>query len=329
MNNSIDVLEILKKSSDFIGKDVYSPIFGWGKITKITDRVHVKFPKENNHKLFDRFGKFSSMGECVLFPDKNCNVSDWIKYRFQDGDFIIDNNTICIFKSINGSEYSVHAGIDSGDNLRCYTESWGTTEHLFSARLASDEEKQELLNRLFDEKRYGWDDNVKVIFPQFVSGDYVKTRYSSNGIGIVRDVVMGKILFSVYREVSSGIQSDLIEYNFYHNHKPSNMAYEFRLATKSEIDDLDTSLQQNNIEVRSSDKFNPLTLKPFDKVLVRPDNSDVWECDFFSSYNPKSTNPYHCVSMWTDQCIPFNEDTKHLAGKVDNPINYYVTWENK
>lgn len=329
MNNSIDVLEILKKSSDFIGKDVYSPIFGWGKITKITDRVHVKFPKENNHKLFDRFGKFSSEGECVLFPDKNCNMSDWIKYRFQDGDFIIDNNTVCIFKSINGSEYSVHAGIDSNNNLRCYTESWGTVEHLFSARLAYDDEKQELLDRLFDEKRYGWDNDVKVIFPKFVPGDYIKTKYSSKGIGIVKDIVKGRIIFSIYREMSGRIQPDLVEYKFYRDYDPSNMIYEFRLATKSEVDDLDASLQSNSIEICSSDKFNPLTLKPFDRVLVRPSNSDIWECDFFSSYNADSTNPFHCVSMWTDQCIPFNESTEHLVGTINNPDKYYVTWENK
>ena len=62
--------------------------------------------------------------------------------------------------------------------------------------------------------------------------------------------------------------------------------------------------EQDNWEL-VPDKFNISELKPFDKVLVRSDNSNIWECDFFSSYNPKCSNRFHCVGAWYNICIHF------------------------
>ena len=76
------------------------------------------------------------------------------------------------------------------------------------------------------------------------------------------------------------------------------------------------------------DKFDPKTLKPFDKVLARCSDFK-WVCDMFSNYDKsKCVMPYVCVGGLYEVCIPYNDDTKHLVGTTDDPIEYYRYWED-
>ena len=72
-------------------------------------------------------------------------------------------------------------------------------------------------------------------------------------------------------------------------------------------------------------KFDVTNFEPFMKVLVRSDNSDVWECDFFSSYNPKCSNRFHCIGAWYNICIPYIGN-EHLCGTTDDCDDFYKTW---
>lgn len=73
-------------------------------------------------------------------------------------------------------------------------------------------------------------------------------------------------------------------------------------------------------------KFDPKTLQPFDKVLVRDRFGNRWFCNFFSNIN---NNYYECMGglMWKN-CIPYNEETKHLVGTSDKAPEYYRYWED-
>lgn len=53
-------------------------------------------------------------------------------------------------------------------------------------------------------------------------------------------------------------------------------------------------------------------LEPFDKVLVRDGDDDNWKCDFFFSKDEGAL--YDCANTSWCQCIPYNDDTKHLLG---------------
>lgn len=78
----------------------------------------------------------------------------------------------------------------------------------------------------------------------------------------------------------------------------------------------------------SKPKFNPNTLQPFDKVLARNDMED-WSCMFFSHIiKDEETYPYACGYDWFTQCIPYNDDTKHLLGTNDEAPEFYRYWEN-
>lgn len=76
------------------------------------------------------------------------------------------------------------------------------------------------------------------------------------------------------------------------------------------------------------EKFDPKTLQPFDKVLVR-DEGGVWDCDFFSyKRNRDVHHPYVTIASCCDLCIPYNDDTKHLVGTTDEAPEYYKYWED-
>lgn len=76
------------------------------------------------------------------------------------------------------------------------------------------------------------------------------------------------------------------------------------------------------------EKFDPKTLKAFDKVLVKDfDETSYWTCNLFSHYN-KNKGFYYCSSAPFDVCIPYNDDTKHLVGTDEEAPKFYRYWED-
>ena len=76
------------------------------------------------------------------------------------------------------------------------------------------------------------------------------------------------------------------------------------------------------------EKFDPKTLKPFDKILVRDEEYQLWRCNFFSYINKGITYPYIATNSGYIFCIPYNEETKHLIGTNDEAPEYYRYWED-
>ena len=77
-----------------------------------------------------------------------------------------------------------------------------------------------------------------------------------------------------------------------------------------------------------NEKFDPKTLKPFDKVLVRDNVTDVWLCNLFSYVDENEDYPYiSLVSVAYKHCIPYNADTKHLVGTEYEAPEFYRYWE--
>ena len=77
------------------------------------------------------------------------------------------------------------------------------------------------------------------------------------------------------------------------------------------------------------DKFDPKTLKAFDRVLVRHEYYHRWRCEFYSYiYDDNGSYPYVAISGAYKRCIPYNEETKHLVGTTDEAPEYYRYWED-
>ena len=76
-------------------------------------------------------------------------------------------------------------------------------------------------------------------------------------------------------------------------------------------------------------KFDPNTLKPFDKVLVRDGCKERWLCRFFSHIEDGTrVYKYTTIGSTFIYCIPYNKDTKHLVGTSDEAPEFYRYWED-
>lgn len=75
-------------------------------------------------------------------------------------------------------------------------------------------------------------------------------------------------------------------------------------------------------------KFDPTTLKPFDKVIVS-DRFTNWKCDFFSHFDGNESDfNFICVGSQYEYCIPYNNETKHLLGTRNEALEFYRYWED-
>ena len=114
-----------------------------------------------------------------------------------------------------------------------------------------------------------------------------------------------------------------------------------RLATEEERQKLFDAIKESgyewNAETKTLEKlvepkFDPKTLKTFDKVLVRLTKHCIWNATFFSHYAKEANwGCYPCVTTSCksyDKCIPYNDETKHLLGTSEEAPEYYRYWED-
>lgn len=88
------------------------------------------------------------------------------------------------------------------------------------------------------------------------------------------------------------------------------------------------------------EKFNPKTLQPFDKILMRDHSTEEWDIGYFSyiKYDLAGFDLSDCeeegeflvytaggANYW--YAVPYNEETKHLVGTTDDAPEYYKYWE--
>ena len=75
------------------------------------------------------------------------------------------------------------------------------------------------------------------------------------------------------------------------------------------------------------ERFDPNTLKAFDKVIVSNIQSKTWRIEYFSHIDEIS-KPYlfYCLQDNYAYCIPYNDDTKHLVGTKEEAPEYYRYW---
>ena len=77
-------------------------------------------------------------------------------------------------------------------------------------------------------------------------------------------------------------------------------------------------------------RFNPTEFKPFDKVLLRRGNLK-WIPSFFGKIIQELSGELSVIELisrnrW-GMCIPYNDETKSLAGTTDDCPEYYKWWE--
>ena len=84
------------------------------------------------------------------------------------------------------------------------------------------------------------------------------------------------------------------------------------------------------LQLPKKHKFDPKTLKPFDRILFKNSSIDTWACSLFSHHIKKDEAfPFFtCTGYAIKYCIPYNDDTKHLVGTTEEAPEYYRYWED-
>lgn len=253
----------------------------------------------NGQMLLSKYGCFSKneLAKCIIFP-KGKTTWEGFQRPYEDGDIVATKNGQWIGITTGGKSGELiptYCVIMSDGNFETYLDK---KERWIFSRLATEEEKQKLFDAIKD-NGYKWNAETKTlersIEPKFKVGDEIVKRNSISNSWIV-----------------SSVSSE------YYGLKSSNGIEGIGVLSVSE---------QDNYEILpKTDKFDVTNFEPFMKVLVRSDNSDVWECDFFSLYNPKCSNRFHCIGAWYNICIPYIGN-EHLRGTTNDCDEFYKTWE--
>ena len=299
----INIAELLKDCPK--GMELYSPIYGLGILTRVTDRIYVKFPKEHNEKCFKHDGKVSEDGEIMLFP-KGKTTWEGFKRPFNDGDIIfthanclkvgLGNTWISIFQekrnggvatyvdmTEDGKDYYDY--IDGDKGLLCMN------EDIMCQRLATEEEKEKLFDAI-KANGYKWNAETKtlekLVKPKFKVGDRIKHETHISQEDVITEI---KGAYYILNDESA---------------LPFTFQDEWELVPN---------------------KFDITTLKPFDKVLIRDNNAQKWFISFFGHYNNGLKRyKYCCVNdSRYAQCIPY-EGNERLFDTTDDCDEYFKTW---
>lgn len=114
----------------------------------------------------------------------------------------------------------------------------------------------------------------------------------------------------------------------YKNHSAWQYS-KIRLASEEETQFLFKALEKNgkkwNAETKQIENIKPTcNLKPFDKVLARNSDDSIWSIELFGKIS-EDNKKFECMANW-QQCVPYNEETKHLLGTADGAPKKYKTW---
>lgn len=215
--------------------------------------------------------------------------------QFKDGDIVATNDGkyIAIIEN-NGGKYYVccHPNVN-------YFNIDGSG---WFDRLATEEEKQILFDTI-KENGYKWNAETKTLEKLKEEKSDIKTCQNCNTFKVMHQNCPYSPIWT-YKDL-----------NVAKLHLNDETNCEFWMEIP------ETNILENN-------KFDPKTLKPFDKVLVS--SNDEWFCDFFSHYD-NAVVKFNCICTGGcpyECCIPYNDDTKHLIGKsIEEAPEFYRYWE--
>lgn len=319
MNKNIDLTKILKDCPK--GTKLYSPLFGEVDFQKIRndDECAIVVTKGVITASFTKEGfYYADLGdECILFPSKEQRswpkfTAPWYKKeklvepKFHVGQYVTDGY-------VGGQITSIE------DNYHCYKilDFMGGTNttipftlqdnyHLWTIQDAKDGDVLATSAGAF-------------IYNGNNGGGSCPGSYCGiNTLGSFQTGVehhwTSKKVYPATKEQCDALMKAM-----------NDAGYEWD-AEKKELKLLVSNQDNRDLVPDKKGKFDPKTLKPFDKVLCRANQIDtIWHCDFFSHLK----NRIHiCSGRVADYVVPYNEDTKHLVGTKDEAPEFYRYWED-
>lgn len=318
MEKNINLAKILNGKP--VNTKLWSPLFGDVYTSSICseDTIIVVNHHAESSSFYNN-GKYFNHAEAepLLFPSKE--MRDWEKFSWKKGDVLhcgVDN--LCIFEKWYNKDYTEFKAKFvtpnySGNTFK--TEKWykETNEAVIKQYISNIEElKGGKLNLT----------TLETEKPEFKDGDIVFMKG-------IKSKLFANCIFILKGEYKDGDERAFY-YAFYNaddkfteaEYGNTKVHYSLRSATDSEKQQLFDALAKKG-KVWDAEKKQIMDLpkkcefKAFDKVLVRDSNDRKWNAGFFSHYSEGLNYPFICVGGGYGQCIPYNEDTKHLLGTTD------------
>ena len=329
METKINIAKILNDKPE--GTKLWTDIFGIVTLYVVTDACDAFQVKHHNKEpWFDEDGKLYKEGVLCIYPSKS--MRDWSKFAWKKGDVLVSNDGKCkvIFERFDDDTYTSFVGkyyvecYGKNDELQDYEEEhYGDTVNYTKE---SEEAALAYINTI--EKRLGGKLNHETLEiekqTEFKDGDIVVTD-------AVPSMWYSKCIFILKGDLNTGESraNSYVFFNINNNHISYDMLdtierdRNIHLATDSEKQQLFDAIEKDGKAWDSENKKivdlkKKWTPNPFDRVITRNDDDDIWTANIFSHMD--SHGEYvtiGCVGGYT-YCIPYNEDTAKLIGTTNN-----------
>lgn len=303
MEENINIAEIFENKSQ--GTKLYSLTYGDCFYQEYTGDFGIECQSQNGVQFnLDEYGRYCIEGECILFPSNE--MRDWAKFSWKKGDILVNSSGFKLF-------FDRWANDD-------YTRFFGKV-NILEDSFIYETEKYTLVSK--DETL----DNFGIEKPEFKDGDIAFADYGNRQYVFIVSGETGLsegYNLSIYLDLSSPTSSREFSTSFF-----KKDLCELRLATEEEKKQIFSVLEKKG-EVWNSEHKMIVDLKPkcefkpMDLCLMKyigQYNNRGWElCQYaYTEHRVSSSGEqrdfYHSVGGEIyAECIPYNEDTKHLLG---------------
>lgn len=317
METKINIADILKDKP--VGLKFYSNTFGYISFNGVhKDKVYF-FSEDTNAHSVKPNGKMYDGGECIIFPSKE--MRDWEKFSWKKGDVLVSKDNVhIIFEKFEDDTYTRFKGKHyfwKECNVEDYNKE--ETKMLTSVfKKATDDVALTYIKTI--EEHLDGKLNLETLEIEkqleFKDGDIVVYGKS---VAICRKIYKHTLSFYVsLNEMVGLLFADEVE-----------SSEEYRFSTEEEKQQLFDALEKEgkawDAEKKQIVDLKPkCEFKPMDLCLMKyigQYNNRGWElCQYaYTEHRVSSSGEhrdfYHSVGGEIyAECIPYNEDTKHLLG---------------
>lgn len=330
MEEKINIVEILKDKPQ--GTKLYSSACGKCNLESVDDKsfkisfYNSKFGFMNGGEGYlDKNGKLYDDGECVVFPSKE--MRDWSKFAWNKGDVLVnkDRDVHVIFERFADDTYCSLVGKYYLWKENNDTEHFYKNERLLTSdfQKAGKDDTQTYISTI--EECLGGKLNretleIEKTQPEFKDGDILFVKCEE------RDFIE---IFNYSKK--NGDLCDYASLDTLAHHLDISGKYKIgkedivkiRLATEEEKKQFFSALAKKGKTWDAEKKAivdlpKKCEFKAMDWCLMR-DKKETWKLCQFSFFDDGDYEaPYNAVGgNWFDECIPYNEETKHLLGTTD------------
>ena len=358
MNENLDLVKVLKDCPS--GTKLYSKCLGTVEFNKVIQNRYIEIVDNSGcfilYRCNGKLKQSSQDAEIDLFPSKD--QYDWSKWQrpFVEGDVVMfGDDQFAIFKEyIKHSKchtlIKYHAYYDAeNDNL----DTNDGQSYIRIQRLATEDEKQKLFDAI-KSHGYKWNTETKNLENLIKSKEDTEDKTVMSGIYFDREYYADEVelhlnnyeieirdgkTYAIFKNQETKISKPKFKVGDKIKHKDDKTVItitgikndyyfiQFYNINRNDYQNEKISFKYQDQYELVSNKFDISTLKPFDKVLVRDDNTLIWTIEFFGFYDTVITKKYPFVASsgnWA-QCIPY-EGNEHLLGKYDDCDEYYKNW---